>query len=44
MTRGLLFIVSGPSGAGKTTLSAAALKSVPDLRMSVSCTTRATLA
>jgi guanylate kinase len=40
-SRGLLFIVSGPSGAGKTTLSAAALESFPQLRMSVSCTTRA---
>lgn len=38
--RGLLFIVSGPSGAGKTTLSDAALQSFPQLRMSVSCTTR----
>ncbi len=39
--RGFLFIVSGPSGAGKTTLSDAALKAFPGLRMSVSCTTRA---
>jgi guanylate kinase len=38
--RGNVFIVSGPSGAGKTTLSDAALKSFPGLRMSVSCTTR----
>jgi guanylate kinase len=38
--RGLLFIVSGPSGAGKTTLSDAALKAFPDLRMSLSSTTR----
>jgi len=38
--RGLLFLVSGPSGAGKTTLSSAALKAFPDLKLSVSCTTR----
>jgi len=38
--RGLLFIVSGPSGAGKTTLSDAALKAFPGMTMSVSCTTR----
>ena len=41
MQRGLIFIVSGPSGAGKTTLSDAALKAFPGLSMSVSCTTRA---
>lgn len=38
---GFLFIVSGPSGAGKTTLSGAALRAFPGLIMSVSCTTRA---
>ena len=38
---GLLFIVSGPSGAGKTMLSGAALRTFPGLVMSVSCTTRA---
>lgn len=38
---GILFIVSGPSGAGKTTISGAALRAFPDLIMSVSCTTRA---
>lgn len=38
---GLLFIVSGPSGAGKTMLSGAALRAFPGLVMSVSCTTRA---
>ena len=37
---GLLFIVSGPSGAGETTLSDAALRAFPDLKLSVSCTTR----
>jgi guanylate kinase len=39
--RGILFIVSAPSGAGKTTISSGALRAIPDLRMSVSCTTRA---
>lgn len=38
---GILFIVSGPSGAGKTTLSDAALRTFDRLTMSVSCTTRA---
>lgn len=40
-SKGTLFIVSGPSGAGKTTLSNAALESFPALVLSVSCTTRA---
>jgi guanylate kinase len=39
--RGILFIVSAPSGAGKTTISGRALKEIPGLEMSVSCTTRA---
>lgn len=39
--QGILFIVSGPSGAGKTTLSDAALRTFDRLTMSVSCTTRA---
>lgn len=39
-SRGVLFIVSGPSGAGKTTLSSAALQAFPELTLSVSCTTR----
>jgi guanylate kinase len=39
--RGILFILSAPSGAGKTTISSRALKSIPGLEMSVSCTTRA---
>jgi guanylate kinase len=40
-SRGYIFIVSGPSGAGKTTISDAALQTFPSLGMSVSCTTRA---
>lgn len=38
---GILFIVSAPSGAGKTTISRRALERVPGLTMSVSSTTRA---
>ena len=37
---GRLFVVSAPSGAGKTTLCRAALARIPDLRYSVSYTTR----
>lgn len=37
----LLFIVSGPSGVGKSTLCRHILKQMPDIRLSVSCTTRA---
>jgi len=39
--RGILFIISGPSGVGKTTLIKRLLKSFPDITLSVSCTTRA---
>lgn len=39
--RGRLFIVSAPSGAGKTTLCNAVLKRFPDLCYSISHTTRA---
>ncbi|MDJ0643944.1 MAG: guanylate kinase [Erythrobacter sp.] len=39
--RGLLFILSSPSGAGKTTLSRMLLASDPDIKLSVSATTRA---
>jgi guanylate kinase len=39
--RGILFIISGPSGVGKTTLIKRLLKSFPDILLSVSCTTRA---
>jgi len=38
--RGIIFIVSAPSGAGKTTISRAALKSIAGLEASVSLTTR----
>ncbi|GMR00291.1 MAG: guanylate kinase [Zetaproteobacteria bacterium] len=38
--RGALFIVSGPSGSGKTSLCAALLKQCPELRLSISATTR----
>jgi len=38
---GTLFIVSAPSGAGKTSLVAALLKADPGVRLSVSYTTRA---
>ncbi len=38
--RGLMFVLSSPSGAGKTTLSRMLVAETPDLRMSVSATTR----
>ena len=38
--RGLLLVLSSPSGAGKTTLARKLLEAHPDLRMSVSVTTR----
>ncbi len=38
--KGLLMVVSAPSGAGKTTLCKKLLAEFPDLRFSVSCTTR----
>ncbi|MEW5757509.1 MAG: guanylate kinase [Pseudomonadota bacterium] len=39
---GSLYIVSAPSGAGKTSLVNALIQSVPDIMVSVSYTTRAT--
>lgn len=39
--RGLLFVLSSPSGAGKTTLSRRLLANEPHLTMSISVTTRA---
>jgi guanylate kinase len=38
--RGIIFILSAPSGAGKTTISRAALKAIGGLEASVSLTTR----
>ncbi len=38
--RGLMLVLSSPSGAGKTTISRALLADDPDLSMSVSATTR----
>ena len=38
--RGLLFILSSPSGAGKTTLSRMLLEKDPDIKLSISATTR----
>ena len=38
--RGLMFVLSSPSGAGKTTLSRRLLNDDPDIRLSVSATTR----
>jgi guanylate kinase len=38
--RGIIFILSAPSGAGKTTISRAALKAIRGLEASVSVTTR----
>lgn len=39
-SRGKVFIISGPSGAGKTTIAEAVLKELKDIRKTVSCTTR----
>ena len=41
MTKGTLFIISAPSGAGKTSLVAEILKRVANIKASVSYTTRA---
>jgi guanylate kinase len=41
MQSGILFVVSAPSGAGKTSLVKALLEQDPGLALSVSCTTRA---
>src|SRR5580698_4200804 len=38
--RGIIFILSAPSGAGKTTISRAALNAIEGLEPSVSLTTR----
>ncbi len=41
MRRGILFVLSAPSGAGKTTLSREAVERIAGLEASVSATTRA---
>jgi len=38
--RGLMFILSSPSGAGKTTIARMLLEAEPEMRLSVSATTR----
>ncbi len=38
--KGLIFVVSSPSGGGKTSIVIGAVESVPNLKRSVSCTTR----
>ena len=40
MRKGNLFVISGPSGAGKGTLVACLLRDVPDAWLSISATTR----
>jgi guanylate kinase len=40
LRRGILFVVSAPSGGGKTTLVRSALAADPALALSISCTTR----
>ena len=38
--RGIIYIMSAPSGAGKTTLCKELMLTFPDIKFSVSCTTR----
>jgi len=40
MREGILFILSGPAGSGKTTLTKKLIEKFSDIRFSVSCTTR----
>ena len=37
---GILYVVSGPSGVGKSSISRKVIETIPDLRLSISCTTR----
>ncbi|MBV7255803.1 guanylate kinase [Pacificimonas sp. WHA3] len=39
--RGILFVLSSPSGAGKSTMARMLLEAEPDMRVSISATTRA---
>ena len=39
--RGLLFVISGPAGAGKSMIAKQLVERHPDVGLSVSCTTRA---
>jgi guanylate kinase len=39
--RGIIFVVSAPSGAGKTTIVRRVISQLPGVSLSVSCTTRA---
>ena len=39
--RGLLFVISGPAGAGKSMIAKKLVEKHPDVSLSVSCTTRA---
>ncbi len=39
--RGMLFVISGPAGAGKSAIVKNLLSKHPDVQLSVSCTTRA---
>jgi guanylate kinase len=41
VAEGILFVVSAPSGAGKTTLVRKVIEQLPGVNLSVSCTTRA---
>jgi guanylate kinase len=41
MAKGLLIVLSGPSGAGKGTVCKALLSRHPEIALSISCTTRA---
>lgn len=40
MNKGMALIVSGPSGSGKDTILDAVFAKVPDIKFSISCTTR----